>query len=118
MIYKLLKREIVIQTAAQNDKLLEKYDLIKSVAYQNKVCHLMHFANRIKIVFDNQSNFVAKFDTTNETLEVKCMSSGGLSELDLKKHTKNDLNLYEFDRKCVNYALEFIEDLKEEGIIE
>ena len=114
MKYKILKPEII----AKNGKLLNEYSLIKSIVDPNQICHLMYFGNEEEVTFNFQSNFVAKFNIKTAILEIKCLSSGGLLEIDLKKYNPNDLTLSKTDKKCANYAFEFIEKLEKEKIIE
>lgn len=114
MKYKILKPEII----DKNDKLLNEYSSLKSIVDPNQICHLMYFGNEEEMTFNFQSNFVAKFDIKTTTLEIKCMSSGGLFEIDLKNYNPNDLTLSKTDKKCANYAFEFIEKLEKEKIIE
>lgn len=114
MEYKVLKPELFIE----NTKLLNKYLLWENNALTPRhICHSKSFGSKDDIEFGTSNSFWAGFNTEDNTLRIKCSSYGDMCSFNFTRKDLKKLDLLKIDKECMEYTFEFIDNLKEKGII-
>lgn len=115
MIYKVLKPELFIA----DTKLLGKYKLWENRAMNpTRICHSKAFGTKEDFEYMSYNSFWCGFNTINHELRIECSvfwwNERGF-EFDRKDLENPDLS--KIDRDCMEYYFNFIDDLKENGVI-
>ena len=112
MIYKILKPELFIPET----KLLGKYKLWENKAMNpTHICHSKAFGTKEDFEYMSYNSFWCGFNVVNHELRIECISIIEMCEFD-RKDLENP-NLSKKDRDCMEYYFNFIDDLKENGVI-
>lgn len=115
MKFKVLKPELFIPDTI----LLDKYYLWENTAMKPiHICHLKDFGTEKDKEFMTNNSFWAGFDTENHVLKIKCYSYGGMCGFEFTRDTLKNEDLSDVDREYIEYTYKFIDDLKENGVIE
>ena len=113
-IYKVLKPELFIPET----KLLDKYQLwLNITTIPNLICFREVFHSYDSDGYDHGNSVWFGFNPEENTIRLKCSSMGGMcgfnfSEEDLKG------KLTDLDRQCIEFTINMIKKLIEEGVIE
>lgn len=114
MIYKVLKPELF----KKDTKLLGKYSLWENKAMTpTHICHLRSFGSKADFDFRTDCSFWMGFNTKENILKIQCDFYGGTCEFEFTKDDLKRLDLYTNERNCIEYYFNFIDDLKENGVI-
>ena len=115
MNFKVLRPELFIPET----DLLGKYNLWENTAMSPiHICHLKDFGTEKDKEFLTKNTLWAGFNTRFHTLRISCYSFGGMCGLEFTRDTLKDEDLSGIDRECIEYTYKFIDDLKENGVIE
>ena len=115
--YKVLKPELF----KDGEVLLDKYPLWKNTAiYPYRICFVKDFGDKDDIIYATFNTTWFGFELETNELKLHCTSLGGLcgfvfSEEDLKR---KDLTLSKNDIECMEFTINLIKELKDNGIIE
>lgn len=116
--YKVLKPELF----QEGEKLLGKYPLfwINTSMTPTYICFVKTFGQEDDFKFGCYNTIWLGFDPEANELKLHCTSYGGLAgfifnEEDLKR---KDLSLSQNDIDCMEFTIELIRNLQEQGIIE
>lgn len=115
MIYKVLKPKLFIA----DTKLLGKYKLWENRALNpTHICHSKTFGSEDDIYFGCENSFWCGFNTKSYELRIECSSYGGMCGFEFTREHLDNKDLSKIDRDCMEYYFNFIDDLKENGVIE
>lgn len=115
MIYKVLKPELFIAET----KLLGKYELWENNAMNpTHICHNKTFGTKEDFEYMSFNSFWCGFNTENHEIRIECSSYGGMCGFEFTKDDLKEPDLSKIDRDCMKYTFIFIDDLKENGVIE
>lgn len=115
MKFKVLKPESFIP----DTKLLGKYNLWKNTAMKpTHICHSEGFGDKDDMFFGTDNSFWAGFNTETKELEIECLAYGGMCGFEFTRETLKLEDLPDLDKECIEYTYKFIDDLKENGVIE
>lgn len=115
MIYKVIKPELFIADI----KLLGKYKLWENRAMNpTHICHSKTFGTKEDFEYMSYNSFWCGFNTKNYELRIKCSSYGGMCGFEFTREHLENPDLSKIDRNCMEYTFNFIDDLKENGIVE
>lgn len=115
MKFKVLRPELFIPET----DLLGKYNLWENTAMSPiHICHLKDFGTEKDKEFLTNNTFWAGFNTRFHTLRISCYSFGGMCGFEFTRDNLKDEDLSGIDRECIEYTYKFIDDLKENGVIE
>lgn len=114
MIYKVLKPELF----KAYTKLLGKYKL-----WENKpinptyIWHFKTFGTKEDFEYRSYNSFWCGFNTKNYELRIEFNSYSGMCGFEFDRKDLENPNLSKIDRDCMEYYFNFIDDLKENGVI-
>lgn len=116
--YKVLKPELF----QEGETLLGKYPIFwtNTSMTPTHFCFVKTFGQEDDLKFGYYSTIWLGFDPEANELKLHCTSYGGLArfvfnEEDLKR---TDMSLSKNDRECMEFTIELIRNLQEQGIIE
>ena len=115
--YKVLKPELF----KDGELLLDKYPLWRNTAvYPYRICFVEDFGDKDDITYGTAKTTWLGFEPETNELKLHCTSFGGMcgfefSEEDLKR---KDLSLSANDIECMEFTINMIKNLTEQGIIE
>lgn len=116
--YKVLKPELF----QEGETLLGKYPLFwtNTAMTPTHICFVKSFGTKDDITFGTSNTTWLGFNPETNELKLHCTSYGGLagfvfSEEDLKR---KDLSLSKNDIECMEFTINLIKELKDNGIIE
>lgn len=115
--YKVLKPELF----RDGEVLLNKYSLWENTAMTpNYICFAKSFGTKDDIIYGTSNTIWFGFNPVTNKLKLYCTSCGGMcgfvfNESDLKK---KDLTLSKNDIECMEFTINLIKELKDNGIIE
>ena len=115
--YKVLKPELF----KDGEALLDKYPLwLNPNMHPHHLCFVKDFGDKDDIVYGTSNTTWLGFNPEANELKLHCTSYGGMcgfvfSEEDLKK---KDLTLSKNDIECMEFTINLIKELKDNGIIE
>lgn len=115
--YKVLKPELF----KDGEVLLDKYPLwLNTAIYPYQICFVKDFGDKDDIIYATFNTTWFGFEPKTNELRLHCTSFGGLcgfvfSEEDL---TRKDLTLSKNDIECMEFTINMIKNLQEQGIIE
>lgn len=114
MIYKVLKPELFIA----DTKLLGKYKLCENISMNpTNIWHFKTFGTKEDFEHISYNSFWCEFNVKNHELRIRCSSFGGMYKFEFDRKDLENPDLSKIDRDCMEYYFNFIDDLKENGVI-
>ena len=114
MIYRVLKPQLFVA----DTKLLRKYDLLEDkIMNPTHICHSKTFGSKEDIYYCADNKFWCGFNVENHELRIECRSFGGKRRFEFDRSDLENSDLSKIDRECIEYTFNFIDDLKENGVI-
>lgn len=114
MIYRVLKPQLFVA----DTKLLKKYDLLEDkIMNPTHICHSKTFGSKEDIYYCADNKFWCGFNVENHELRIECRSFGGRCRFEFDRSDLENSDLSKIDRECIEYTFNFIDDLKENGVI-
>lgn len=114
MIYRVLKPELFVP----DTKLLGKYNLLEDkIMNPTHICHSKTFGSKEDIYCCADNKFWCGFNVENHELRIECRSFGGRCRFEFDRSDLENSDLSKIDRECIEYTFNFIDDLKENGVI-
>lgn len=114
MIYRVLKPQLFVA----DTKLLRKYDLLEdNIMNPTHICHSKTFGSKEDIYYCADNRFWCGFNVENHELRIECRSFGGKRRFEFDRSDLENSDLSKIDRECIEYTFNFIDDLKENGVI-
>lgn len=114
MIYKVLKPELF----KAYTKLLGKYKLWENNPMNpTHIWHYKTFGTKEDFEYMSYNSFWCGFNVKNHELRIRCSSFGGMCKFEFDRKDLENPDLSKIDRDCMEYYFNFIDDLKENGVI-
>ena len=113
--YKVLKPE----SFEDGTKLLGKYDLWLNTAMEdNHICFSKSFGTKEDFEFCAHNSTWCGYNPKTNILELYCSSYGGMCGFVFDETHLSDTRIQGIDRECIKFTINFIKELRDEGIIE
>lgn len=113
--YKVLKPELF----KDGEVLLDKYPLWKNTSiYPYRICFVKDFGDKDDIIYATFNTTWFGFELETNELKLHCTSLGGLCGFVFSEEDLNDEDLLDIDRECMEFTINLIKELKDNGIIE
>lgn len=113
--YKVLKPELF----KDGEVLLDKYPLWKNTSiYPYRICFVKDFGDKDDIIYATFNTTWFGFELETNELKLHCTSLGGLCGFVFSEEDLNDEDLLDIDKECMEFTINLIKELKDNGIIE
>lgn len=113
--YKVLKPELF----KDGEVLLDKYNLWKNAAMQpTHLCFIKSFGTKDDLRYGTINCTWFGFNPEANELKLHCTSYGGMCGFTFNEEDLNDEDLLDIDRECMEFTINLIKELKDNGIIE
>lgn len=113
--YKVLKPELF----EVGTKLLDKYDLCLNTAMKEPhICFSKSFGTEEDHEFGANNSMWCGFNPKTNILKLHCSSYGGMCGFVFDETHLLNKEIKGIDRECIMFTINFIKELRDEGIIE
>ena len=113
--FKVLKPELF--KAGKN--FLGKYELFENNAFKTKpLCFYKNFGTTEDFEYESYNSMYMTYFTKTRKLNLHCSSYGGMCGFTFDEDDLKDKNLPKSDRECIEFTINFIKELIENGVIE
>lgn len=110
--FKVLKPELF----KVGEKLLGKYILCMNETFKRIVFYKSFGSNR-DFLYNFFNSFHLIYIPEIKAINIECCNHGGMNGFTFDEDTLNDKNLLEIDRECIEFTINFIKELIDNGVI-
>lgn len=101
------------------EKLLGKYELyINNALEKGTLCFYKSFGTKEDFEYGSYNSMFMAYFSKKQRLNLHCSSYGGMCGFTFDEDTLNDKNLSKIDRDCIEFTINFIKELIDNGVIE
>jgi len=111
--FKVLKPELF----KAGEKLLGKYILHMNEMF-NRIVFYKSFGSNRDFLYRSFNSFHLIYIPEIKAINVECCNYGGMNRFAFDEDTLNDKNLSKIDRECIEFTINFIKELIDNGVIE